>query len=287
MRWRRQAAGALIAAVVLATAVAAVGDFTYEPYAGVLARHVDGRGMVAYGALKKKPEDLNRFVEALGAVDPETYAAWNDKAKIAFWTNAYNALTLKAIIDHYPIKPGFWKSLAYPKNSIRQIDGVWDKITHEVMGRKMTLDRIEHGILRGRDKKLVEKYGRFYEPRIHVALVCAAMGCPPLRTEPYVGERLDKQLDDQARRFLSHPARFRIDRTGGKVHLSSIFKWFGDDFAKGYTPETGFDGHGKTEKAVLNFCAQYLSPEDAAYLRTGRYKIEYLDYDWSLNEQKD
>ena len=144
------------------------------------------------------------------------------------------------------------------------------------MGRAMTLDGIEHGVLRK----------EFHEPRIHMALVCAAMGCPPLRNEPYTGDRLGDQLDDQARRFLSNPAKFRIAANEGTVYLSSIFKWFGEDFVPGYGVEQGYGAHSAAQRAVLHFISGYLDKQEAERLSSGDYSISYLDYDWSLNEQK-
>jgi hypothetical protein len=165
--------------------------------------------------------------------------------------------------------------LHYPKNSIRQISGVWDDLKFTIMGRPMVLDGIEHNVLRT----------NYHEPRIHMALVCAAMGCPPLRNEPYTSERLSAQFDDQARRFLSNPAKFRIDRDAGRVYLSSIFKWFGDDFIPKYAVEDSYGNHSKKERATLHFVAGYLEKKDADYLASGNYDVKYLDYDWSLNEQ--
>lgn len=263
-------------------------QFNYDDYAAVLKKHVDDQGLVAYVDLKDKPEQLGRFVLALGVLDPNVYDTWDESARIAFWVNAYNGLTLKVIVDHYPIKRGVFSGLVYPANSIRQISGVWDKIKFVVTGRQMTLDDIEHGILRGENAVLVEKYGKFYEPRIHVALVCAAMSCPRLRNEPYTGDRLDGQLKDQIESFLSNTTRFRIDRAGGKVYLSSIFKWFGKDFIRQHKPDKGFDSAGgNAENSVLNFISKDVDAEQAEYLRTGEYKVRYLKYDWALNEQKD
>lgn len=151
----------------------------------------------------------------------------------------------------------------------------------------MTLNEIEHGILHSQNKELVDKYGTFYEPSIHMALVCAAMSCPPLRNKPYVGDKLEEQLNDQTRRFLSNPTKFRIDRDAGKIYLSSIFKWFGKDFIKKYKPDKDFNSAGSdAKKAVLSFISPYLQLEQVAYLRTGKYKIKYLPYDWTLNERK-
>ena len=249
--------------------------FSYDAYAAALKAYVDNRGMVNYTALKESRQQLDAFVRAVAYLDAEVYKAWDASAKVAFWINAYNALTLKAILDHYPIRPSLLRRVAYPRNSIRQIPGVWDKLQFLVMGEKMTLNGIEHEVLRK----------EFGEPRIHMALVCAAMGCPPLRDEPYLGERLSAQLDEQARKFLTDPAKFRIDRVAGEVHASAIFKWFGEDFVANHKPETGFAGHKDAVRATLSFAAGHLSKEDAAYLAEQQYEVEYLKYDWSLNEQ--
>ena len=118
-----------------------------------------------------------------------------------------------------------------------------------------------------------------------MALVCAAMGCPPLRTEPYEGDKLDRQLNDQTRVFLANPQKFRLDRGQGKVYLSSIFKWFGGDFVNNFGTDKAFTGFSPDERAVLNFVSQYLPAGDRDYLLQGKYILVYLDYDWSLNEQ--
>lgn len=250
------------------------GAFSYDDYAMALKTYVDDQGRVNYQELKEHRQRLDAFAARLGRLDPKVYAGRTEQDKIAFWINAYNALTLEAIITHYPIKPSFTMSLVFPKNSIRQIPGVWDKLQFEVMGRKMTLEDIEHETLRA----------QFNEPRIHMALVCAAKGCPPLRNEPYVGDRLDEQLGDQTRRFLSHPQKFRLDRTNGRVYLSSIFQWFGEDFVKTYGTDEKFKGHSQAERAVLNFISPHLDAISRAYLDSAKYDIAYLDYDWSLNE---
>jgi len=207
---------------------------------------------------------VQRFTRELSRLDDQTYIKWSNKDKIAFWINAYNGLTLKAIIDNYPIKSSFFKSRIYPKNSIRQISGVWDKKKYKVMGKDRTLEHIEHEILRK----------QFKEPGIHVALVCAAMGCPPLRNKPYTGDRLEEQFDDQTRRFLSDPTKFIIDREGGKVSLSPIFSL-----------EKTLPRLSKSETAVINYLSRFPEEGDRDYLVKGNFKIKYLSYDWSLNEQ--
>jgi len=248
----------------------------YSDYAGILKAYVDENGTVNYSELKKGRSALDSVVRWVGGLDRRTFENWNEKEKIAFWINAYNALTLQVIIDHYPLKRKGLKGYLYPSSSIRQIPGVWDKVKFKVMGKDMTLDEIEHRNLR--------KY--FNEPRIHMALVCAAIGCPPLRNEPFFPEKLDEQLDDQGREFMSNEKKFRINRNKGVVYISSIFKWFGEDFVKTYGTKAGFEGKNETERAVLNFVSRYIPEESAAFLKTGDYKLKYLDYDWTLNEQK-
>jgi hypothetical protein len=208
-------------------ASAALRQFDYSDYGVVLKSYVDDRGLVNYKALKANRQGLDKFAASLAQLDPQVYDAWNEKEKIAFWINAYNALTLLAIINHYPIKASLLGSLRFPKNSIRQIPGVWDKLQFTVMGRKITLDGIEHEILRA----------KFNEPRIHMALVCAALGCVVLRDEPYTRDRLDEQLNDQTIRLIKDSRKFRIDREKPRVYLSPIFKWFGGDFVKTYGTE--------------------------------------------------
>jgi hypothetical protein len=235
-----------------------------QPYAQILKTYVNPQGLVNYTALQNQRQPLDTFNQALAAVPITTYQAWSESEKIAFLLNTYNTLTLASIIDQQPIKA-----------SIRDIPGVWQGRRFSVAGQSLTLDEIEHKILRQ----------QFQEPRIHVALVCAAQSCPPLRQEPYQANRLDQQLDDQVRRFLASPHGFKLDRKDSKVYLSKIFEWFGEDWQSQYAVEQGFTGSQK-ERAVLNFIASYLNPEDRAYLEQGNYKIQYLDYDWRLNRQE-
>jgi len=250
--------------------------FDYSDFAEALKINVDDAGMVNYRKLKAEPQKLRAFITELGNFDRKDFDQWDDNAKIAFWLNAYNALTLEAIIDNYPIKSSFFKSRIYPKNSIRQITGVWDKIKFKVMGQNLTLGHIEHKILRV----------KFDEPGIHMAMVCAAIGCPPLRNEPYTGDKLQEQLDDQTRRFLANSAKFKITRADNRIYLSPIFKWFGVDFIKKYGPKKSFGRHNKEESAVLSFIASYLDKTQKDYVFSGKFKIKYLKYDWSLNEQQ-
>ena len=245
---------------------AAAFDHSYPQYDTLLKRFVSA-GRVDYQGLKADPAVLNAFMDRTAAVPEAQLNAWTETERLTFLINLYNAATLKLIIDHYPLE------------SIKDIGnffkGPWDQPVVRLFGEAITLDNVEHDIIRK----------QYSEARIHVALVCAAKGCPPLRSEAYAPARLDRQLDDQSRVFLRSPEGLRIDREKNTVYVSSIFKWYGEDFVAGYTPESGFDQLGRTEQAVAHFCSRYLPPSQSEFLKAGRYDMKYLDYDWSLNEQ--
>ena len=251
------------ATTVAETSTATNNTFSYQDYAEVLKIYVDEAGLVDYSTLQANREQLDRFNQSLGRVDPETYASWSEERQIAFLTNAYNALTLQSIIDQQPIK-----------DSIRDISGVWNRRKFALVGEDKTLDNIEHDILRK----------EFNEPRIHVALVCAAISCPPLRNEPYLATALDTQLSDQTAKFAASPHGLKIDREDRRVYLSSIFKWYGQDFEETYGVRDKFEGNSK-QKAVLNYFNSALDSPSQEFLERGDYRVKYLDYDWSLNQQ--
>ena len=218
-------------------------DHSHAAYNAILKAHVTN-GLVDYRALKAQPAGLDRYLDNLAAVTAPELKAWTEPQQIAFLVNLYNAATLKLIVDHYPIE------------SIKAIGsrfkGPWDQPVVRLRGRTITLNNLEHDILR-KD---------YSEPRLHMALVCAAKGCPPLRTEAYVAERLSAQLDDQSRTYLAGPNGLRIDRKKGEMRVSAIFKWYRRDFT-----------------SVPAFVARF-SDHDIEGL-----KLKYLPYDWSLNAQ--
>ncbi|MCI0537758.1 MAG: DUF547 domain-containing protein, partial [Verrucomicrobiales bacterium] len=121
--------------------------FSFDAFGETLRRYVNDRGLVDYRGLKADSGELDAFAASLAQISPAEFDAWSERRKIAFWINAYNALTLEAILRNYPIRSSFLRSTIYPKNSIRQIPGVWDKLRFGVAGREMTLDEIEHGAL--------------------------------------------------------------------------------------------------------------------------------------------
>lgn len=238
-------------------------SFNYDGYEQILNLYVNDDGLVNYEKLQENRQQLDNFNKAIGEVSSETYQNWTDSQKLAFLINAYNAFTLQSIIDKTPIP-----------SSIRNIPGVWKWRKFTVVGQEKTLDNIEHDTIRK----------EFNEPRIHVALVCAAISCPPLRNEPYTAEKLDQQLDDQVKKFIDSPHGFNLDESQGTVYLSSIFQWYGEDWLKNYSVKDKFNGNEK-ERSVLNFLSNYFPSDQQKYLRQGNYKIQYLNYDWSLNKQ--
>ncbi len=252
-------------------AVAADFDQTHGLFGQILKTHVQD-GLVDYAALKADRGRLDTYVAALGAVSQESFASWGRDDRFAFWINAYNAFTLKVIIDNYPIE-GSWFSL-YPRNSIRQISGVWDKIKFTAVGRKITLNDIEHQVLRK----------EFKDPRLHGAINCASASCPELRNEPYLADRLNEQLDDAARRFARDTFRNRVDVESKTLHASEIFKWFYKDFLSAYAPDGSFAGLSGKEAAAGSFMARFADEGSASAIKAGGFDVEWLSYDWELND---
>lgn len=209
-----------------------------------------------YGALKAAPADraaLKAYIEALAQADPE--ALDRDEA-FAFWVNLYNALTVDIVVDHYPVA------------SIRDIDispglfsnGPWGKKLVSVAGLELSLDDIEHGILRA----------DFGDRRVHYAVNCASVGCPDLAPAPYTGAGLDAMLDRAARAYVNSPRGAHVE--GDRLTVSSIFKWYMKDF-------------GGTEEGVLSEIRRYAGPELSGKLETVTGVAAY-DYDWSLNDAR-
>lgn len=223
----------------------------------LLQKYVDRDGMVNYKAWKASESDgraLKQYLATLGAADAN--APTTKQGKLAFWINAYNALTVQGILDVYPTSS--------IRNHTAKLVGynIWDDLLLPVGGEKYSLNRIEHEILR--------KLG---EPRIHFAIVCASIGCPRLLNEAYTPEKVESQLDENARDFFARQKNLQVDFANRKVRVSSILDWFGEDF--GPTPEKGLAGLAK--QMPDETARKLIASED--------FSVSYLDYDWSLNEQ--
>jgi len=218
------------------------------------------------------------YLESLNNISPDDFNTWTDSQKIAFWINAYNAFTIKAIIDHYPIQRSFTLvGIFYaPKNSILQIPGVWKKLQFQAVGQNVTLDHIEHGILRK----------EFNEPRIHAAINCASISCPDLRNEAYIADKIDNQLNESSSSFVNNKSKgVEIDKEHEKIKVSKIFKWFGEDFFDNYHKQE-FNYKSDKQNGTLGFIYKYINDDEKFFLLNSKYKLKYMSYDWSLNETK-
>jgi hypothetical protein len=223
-------------------------------YGAVLGAHVKGTG-VDYPALKASG-DLAPVLADLGRAPEPTERA----SKMAFWINAYNALTLGLVVEEWPIQ------------SVLDLDGgkVWDTRTYRVAGQDVTLNHIEHQILRPMG-----------DPRVHAALNCASRGCPALQIRAFEGPSLEAQLDAAARDWAARNA-VEINRSDKTVQLSQIFDWYGEDFALASEPD--IPGVNGKHNAALQFVAAHSSEETARWLRAGGYGVSWAPYDWSVNE---
>ena len=250
-------------------------DHAHKDWDRVLKKHVLGSN-VDYASLAKDTQLLDRYLTQLDAVPRAVVDAWTRDKQLAFWINAYNAFTLRVILDYYPIKTWTFKGLVVPWNSIIQIPGVWKKIKWEVAGQSLTLDHIEHGLIRP----------TFNEPRIHFAIVCASIGCPSLRAEAITFDKLEDQLEGQTRTYLSNTSKgVLLDYENGRVCVSKLFKWFNEDFDVEAPSGFQLKNQTKKERNALNFIARYLKdPRAWKFLQSPDTDFDYLSYDWSLNE---
>jgi len=215
-------------------------------YADLLQKYVTN-GEVSYQGFKKEEASLDRY---LGELEKTDTGRLSRNEQLAFYINAYNGWTIKLILSKYPnIK------------SIKELGSLfatpWKKKICRIDGKLLSLDDIEHGIIRP----------RFQDPRIHFAVNCAAKGCPPLLSEPYQGSEIDRQLEGVVRAFINDPARNRLE--GNILYVSKIFDWYGEDFKEGVIGFFLKYGEGDLKKDLTS--------------RKDRVRIEYLDYDWSLN----
>jgi hypothetical protein len=226
-------------------------------------------GFVYYRALKGERGRLDGYVNELANVQIDSEPR-NDQ--MAFWVNAYNAIVLQTVVDHYPIVE---RSHAYPARSIRQIPGAFERQAHRIAGRMVTLDEIEQTVLSG-----------FHDPRIYLALGRGAVGGGRLRSEAYTGSRLEAQLAEAASECLSHEQCVEVDRPGNKVKVSSIFSWREKDFVAAYADKAPpvFASRSPIERAVLAFVDPRLLTTERDFLEKNAFKLEYIPFDWSLND---
>jgi hypothetical protein len=226
-------------------------DQTHALFTTVLAQPVK-EARVHYAALQAHPEALAGYLDQVAAVRRVEFQRWTESQQITFLCNGYNACTLRLIVDPCPVKSIM--------DSGSVIKGLWDQPVVRLFGDVITLNVLEHKILR------VD----YAEPRLHFAVICAAQGCPPLRADAYPGARLDEQLTDQAKLFLASPEHNRVVPAERTVALSPILKWYGADFEK------------KSGSVLAALQPYWPGPAVAAV--TAAFNLRYTDYDWSLND---
>lgn len=266
MTTRRHVLTLLAAAVLpLAAHAQAAFDHGYAAWDALLKKHVrwlpDGKQSRAnYKGFAADRAALKAVLDSFSAVPKATFDGWSRPQQMAFLINAYNAFTVELILTRYP-------DLKSIKDLGSIIQSPWKKRFFTLLGEQRHLDWIEHEQLRP----------RYNEPRVHAAVNCASIGCPALRDEAFTAANLEAQLEDGMRRFMGDRTRNRVK--GDKVEVSSIFKWFGEDFEKGHG---GFN-------AVQDVFAKYAEllsdvPAEQAALKARSLAVSHLDYDWSLND---
>jgi hypothetical protein len=221
--------------------------FDHALFDQILHRHVQPGGWVDYEGLRDDAPTLDRYIESLASAPLD---AMGRDERLALLLNAYNAFTLRLILDHWPVA------------SIRDIPSAqrWDAVRWNLGGHVWSLNQIEHEQIRP----------NFAEPRVHFALVCAAIGCPPLRPEAYESSRLDEQLQDQADYVNTHDRWVRFEPGEDTIHLTQLYDWYGGDFAQ-------------VAGSVLDFVARYVPALKTALDSGAAPSIQWIPYDWQLN----
>lgn len=233
-------------------------DHSQKAWTSLLEKHTSTKGqstIVNYKEWKTQVNDLNVYLKFVEGVSKSDFTKFTKPEQLSFLINAYNAYTVKLILDNYPV------------HSIKDIGSVfsspWKKKFFRLFGEEQNLDTIEHQFIRA----------QFNEPRIHFALVCASIGCPALRREAYTPEKLENQLNDAAIQFLTDKTKNQFLVEKQTLELSSIFKWYGDDFVKKF---------GSLEAFIADKITS--NPNHQQLIRSKKVPIKFLEYDWSLNE---
>lgn len=235
----------------------AMKDIDHSGWDALLKKHVNSRGMVNYKAWKASVADSRSLTEYINHLSTVRLGSRDSKSvQLAFWINAYNAVTIKGMLREYPTSS--------IRNHTAKLWGynIWKNLKLRVNGDEYSLEDIEHKILREKG-----------EPRIHFAIVCASIGCPRLLNEAYMSEKLEDQLVANARDFFADKTKFRVEKSRKRVHLSPILSWFAEDFGRG-------------KSAQLRAIAPYVPAEAQALLLSSNVSVKYLNYDWGINEQK-
>lgn len=220
---------------------------SHDLWNDLMQKHINADGWLDYQGIINDSAKFNEYLQLLNSNHPNP-KTWTRDERLAYWINAYNAYTVELILKHYPVE-----SIKDIKKGVPFVNSVWDIDFIEIQGVTYSLNNIEHGILRA----------KFNEPRIHFAINCASYSCPVLRSEAFVADRIEEQLKSSTIDFLTDERRNKI--TENSPGISSIFKWFKGDFTK--------------EGSLLEFLQKH-SPTPIS----NDADIEFLDYDWRLND---
>lgn len=264
---------AMLAGLILPFGTAQVQfDHQHTAWTALLKKHVvlvdDGKASrVHYAGLARDRAALKAYLDTLSKVAERDFRSWSKEQRLAFLINAYNAATVEKILTRHPDIKSIWDFGRVFGHPFR------DRFIR-LLGREISLDDIEHDMIR------VD--GAYDDPRIHFALNCAAVGCPMLREEAYVPDQLDRQLEEQTVRFLSHRARNRYNPRTRTLEVSKLFDsspWYGGDFRRGWK------GYTSLEQFFATY-AVYLTDDPAArkIIQDRKAQIRFMDYDWSLND---
>jgi len=226
-------------------------------------------GDVYYRALKSDRAKLDGFVNSLAAAAVDKLSR---QQQLAFWLNAYNALVLKTVIDHYPIAG---RSAEYPAKSIRQIAGAFERLPQRVAGRTITLDEIERTVLAGLN-----------DPRVFFAIGRGATGSGRLRSEAFDASRIEEQLAEAADECPTRAQCVRLERESGKLHASSIFSWREKEFVAAYADKAPavFASRSPIERAIVAYILPKMLPSEKEYLEKNSFQVVYEPFDWTLND---
>ncbi|TYB79140.1 DUF547 domain-containing protein [Bizionia myxarmorum] len=210
----------------------------HSDWTNFLQKHVSKEGAVDYKSIKVNAAELNKYLNQFSEISPKD--SWSKNETLAYWINAYNAFTVKLIIDNYPLK------------SIKDIKNPWDQEFIPINGKRLSLNHIEHDILRN-----------MKEPRIHFSIVCASASCPKLQNKAFTSEKLEQQLTAATKEFLADVSKNKVQKEN--IDISKIFKWFSKDFK-----ETG---------SIIDFLNTYSEIKISQNAKTS-----YMDYSWELND---
>jgi hypothetical protein len=229
-------------------------------------------GLVYYNAVKSDRRRLDGYVSTLNGPQARVIDRAPSDEQIAFWLNAYNALVIQMVVDNYPIRG---HSANYPPNSIRQIPGAFERMTHAVAGRTVTLDQIETKVLAG-----------FRDPRLYLAIGRGAIGGGRLRSEAFSGATLGTQLESVATEFATGGQLLDIDESSGAVSVTPILSWRQDDFIAAYasSASAAFAARSLIEKALLGFIHPHLLPHEREFLDRNQFQVQFAQFDWRLND---